>query len=103
MDYTTCMAIISICLFAMGCLCCIWVTCCGITLMETKFETTFQNFSNYIGGAPECNINLPHEEYQSQASPIKTIMNEVPCLEENPNYSFTFIPRLTSNQDINSR
>ena len=103
MDYTTCMALISLCLFAMGCLCCIWVTCCGIALMETKFASTFQNFSNYIGGAPECNVNLPHKEYQSQASPMKTITNEVPCVELNSNSTITFIPDLNSNQGLNFR
>ena len=103
MDYTTCMAIISLCLFAMGCLCCIWVTCCGITLMETKFASTFQNFSNHIGGASELNINLPYTEYQSPASPIRTITNEVPCIEENSNSTLTFIRDFTSNQDSNFR
>jgi len=71
MDYTTCMAVIILCLFVMGCLCCVWVACCGIALMETKYAQTFQNLSNHIDGRPECNINLPFKEYQSQTSPTK--------------------------------
>ena len=101
MDYTTCMAVIIICLFAMGCLCCVWVTCCGIALMETKYASTFQNFSK-DADVPQCNNSSSFKEQCTLPlnSPIKTITNETPCIPQQSGCALALIS--TSNSNIHS-
>ena len=93
MDYTTCMTIIIICLFAMGCLCCVWITCCGIALMETKYAYWFNNnFSNNFDA--ECNVNneiLKEEECILQMPPVKMMSNDQMCIVDETDKTHSFI------------
>ena len=83
MDYTTCMTIIIICLFAMGCLCCVWITCCGIALMETKYVSTWNKFNDDNLERP-FNSSLSVKELcrSCQTLPIKTITRDLLSDEE---------------------
>ena len=78
MDYNTTMAIIFVCLFAMGCLCCIWIICCAIALKETKFAPSINDFP------------FPFNDVASESSPAtffkeqyaaKTFQMQIPMNE----------------------
>lgn len=60
MDYNYCMAIIIMCLVAMGCLCCLWIACCAIALRETKFASPINDLSYDV--APESNTGVLFKE-----------------------------------------
>ena len=118
MDYTTCMTVIIICLFAMGCLCCVWIFCCGIALMETKYATTLENLTQKTATANgsqfyQCSchnttLSLNEKQNTSQKNSIETKMNETQSRESLQDCQLSVIPLSSAiplsiaNIDLNS-
>ena len=77
----------------MGCLCCVWITCCGIALMETKYAYWFNNdFPNNFDA--ECNVNngiLRAEECNLQIPPVKMMSNDQICIVNETDKTHSFI------------
>ena len=113
MDYTTCMTVIIICLFAMGCLCCVWVICCGIALMETKYATTLENLTQKTAkasGSPlyQCSCHNTTLSFHEKLSPtpdnsIKIETNEAQSVDDLSKSKLSLIPISLSNLDLDGR
>ena len=113
MDYTTCMTVIIICLFAMGCLCCVWVICCGIALMETKYATTLENLTQKTAkasGSPlyQCSCHNTTLSLHEKLSPtpdnsIKIETNEAQSVDDQSKCKLSSIPISLSNLDVDGR
>ena len=113
MDYTTCMTVIIICLFAMGCLCCVWIFCCGVALMETKYATTLENLANDVNKGCDiplyqCSCNsttFSFKEIQNtcQNSSIKIKKHDIPSVESQLELKLSEIPLSISNVDLDGR
>ena len=113
MDYTTCMTVIIICLFAMGCLCCIWVICCGIALMETKYATTLENLAQntaknngsqiYQCSCHNTNYSFKEKLNSSEDSFIKIKPNGIQSTKSREDCPLTLIPLSISNIDLDNQ
>ena len=113
MDYTTCMTVIIICLFAMGCLCCVWIFCCGVALMETKYATTLENLAHNATagcGSPlyQCSCNnttfsFKETQNTSQNSSIRIKNQDIPSMESQPEFKLSVTPLSISNVDLDGQ
>ena len=63
MEYKYYIALVIICLILMACLCCLWMACCTLGLMETKFASPEPNpvIGSNTGECRTCvSIDAPH-------------------------------------------
>ena len=91
MNYNYVMAIIIICIFAMGCLCCVWITCCGIALMETKFASPIGNSPNDVARDGNPNI-LVGDKYVQNTLSMKMTTNGQTNFRESNVDNISFLP-----------